>query len=464
MNYRDSDEIRDWADKILRQAREKGADEAAVQVRGSSEGLARFSRNQIIQNMERDNLSATLAVAIGKREATVTSNVMSEDGISALAGQAAELARLYPENPEHTPCVHPSEIESRDCWDEETSRLTQHEKARIIQEICRKVASENLLAFGTFSTGRFFSATANTNGVFEHHPFTRSQFTITVRTPSHNGSSREDRSHHKLSAIDCMDLTGKTMENARRSANPIDIEPGDYTVILSPTAAFNYLMMFFWTLDARMVEENRSSLTHHFAGRDLFGERLFSPEISVRSRANHPEHPMQPFGQTFSMEGMAGQGSAASLFSAGLPVTDFDIVGNGYLRNLFYTRFWAERKGVEPVAFPVLYEFSGSGKTVEELIRSTRRGLYINSFWYIRFVDANHLLLTGLTRDGVFLVEDGAITHPVKNLRFNESPLVSLGNVRDTGIPERRQGWLSTVLIPPMVIDAFTFSAQTEAI
>jgi predicted Zn-dependent protease len=464
MNFQDADQINGIAQKILSLAKENGADEAAVQLDGSTEGLARFSRNQIIQNIEQNNVRATLAVAMGKHEASCTTNCLSDEGLKSLVKDAVDLAKIYPENPEHQFCIKPFDIPESACFDEETAHFSQHDKAAIVRDICRKVSEKDLIAYGTFTTGQSFTAIANTNGVFAHHPATKSQYTITVRTPTHDGSSREARSHHKLSAVDILDLTEQTMEKARLSVDPIEIEPGDYQVILSPTAALNYLMMFFWTLDARMAEEKRSSLVSHFSGKNLFEDRLFSPEISIYSRVNHPDHPMKPFGQTISMEGFAGQGLAASLFSTGLPVTAFPIVESGYLRNLFYSRFWAEKKAVKPVAFPSLIEFSGSDQTLDDLVRNTEKALLINSFWYIRFVDPNDLLLTGLTRDGAFLVENGEIVKPIKNLRFNESPLVSLGNIRKTGLPERRQAWYTTTLIPPMVIDNFTFSARTDAI
>jgi hypothetical protein len=111
-----------------------------------------------------------------------------------------------------------------------------------------------------------------------------------------------------------------------------------------------------------------------------------------------------------------------------------------------------------------LIEFEGSDEGLDDLIAETENGLLINSFWYIRFVDPNHLLLTGLTRDGIFKIENGVVKEPVKNLRFNESPLVSMGNIREIGKPERRRAWFTTALVPPMIVDNFTFSVGTDAV
>jgi predicted Zn-dependent protease len=213
-----------------------------------------------------------------------------------------------------------------------------------------------------------------------------------------------------------------------------------------------------------MIDEKRNCLTHHFKTDKPIGQKLFSDLLTIRSRLNHPEIPAVSYGSAISMEGPSGQSHATSVFSEGLPVEEFDIVRNGVLQNVFYPLYWANLNHRRPLAFPTLIEFEGSGQSLDQIIGKTQKGLLINSFWYIRFVDPTNLLLTGLTRDGVFLIEDGKLAGPVKNLRFNESPLVSLGSIEETGICERRDTWGSSLLIPPMKIANFTFSVETDAI
>ena len=464
MTQMDSEAIKALSRKILAAAKRAGATEAAVSLDGSRMSLARFSRNQIIQNVEQSKLSATLAVAVGRREAAVTTDLLSEDEIDVMARNAVELAGMYPENQEFVSCVQPCEYPEILNYDSRTADFSHQDKADAIREVCSKVGAKKLLAYGTFTTGTNYTAVANTNGLFAYHPETDAKFTLTVRTANHGGSCREDRSHFRIDGIDFSSLTDTTMEWARRSEGPSQVEPGDYTVVLTPTAALNYLMMFFWTLDARMVDGGRSALTSHFETTDVVSAPLISPLISINSRLNYPGSPEKPFGQTISMEGFAGQGLAAMTFSKGLPIKEFPIVENGQIKNLFYSLYWAKKCGIEPFAFPNLLEFKGSQSSLDDLIKGTQRGLLVNSFWYIRFVDPNHLLLTGLTRDGVFMIEDGKVTKPVKNLRFNESPLVSLCNVDALGIPERRKAYYSTALIPSMRINNFSFSSVTEAI
>ncbi|MBN1550893.1 TldD/PmbA family protein [bacterium] len=464
MNYLDENQIRQLTDSFLSAAKQAGADDAAVNVLAYRNESARFSRNQIIQNVEQRQNNVTLAVAVGKHQASVSTDIISRESIQQNAKKAVEIAKMFPENPEYMPPSKPSEFPRINAFDERTDQVSQQEKAGIIREICRNVAKEDLLAFGTLVTGHTIHAAANTNGLFAMFPKTKAELTLTVRTQDGKGSSREIQDHYLFDALDIDKTIQNTIQKAVRSKTAKEIPPGDYRVILSPTAAMNYFMLLFWTLDARRIEEKRSALNSHFKIDQITDSQLFSSNITIHSRVNHPDHPESPFSIALSMDGYAGQGQAATVFSDGLPVGNYPIIENGCVRKLFYTAYWAYHKGIDITGFPTLIEFQGSNRSIEELIADQERALFVNSFWYIRFVDPNHLLLTGLTRDGVFLVEDGAITTPVKNLRFNESPLVSLQNVISLGRPERRSAWFNTVLIPPFVIDNFSFSVDTDAV
>ncbi len=456
--------IRNVSDRLIAAARKAGAEECAVSLHGSTSSLIRYSKNQIIENGEQRSIRASLAVSIGKREATFSTSISPAVDLDAFAAHAVDLVQFFPENPEHVSPVSASPNLDTRCFDEPTSQRSPRESAEMIDAICRKVDQRNLCAYGTFTTASDFQAISNSRGLEAHHRETHVEFTVTVRTNDHSGSCRNAVSHHCFDRLAIDDTLEKTMDWAERSRNPEPIEPGDYTVIMTPTAATNYFMVAMSAFDARMVDEGRSALTHHFETRTPLDRQLFSPLITIRSRINHPDHPRAAFSQAISMDGMAGQGMAGTLYSMGLPVHDGPIVEKGVLKHLFHSLYWAEKKGIQPTGFPTLVEFESGSKSVEDLIRSTSRGLLVNSFWYIRFVDPNHLLLTGLTRDGVFLIEDGKIVRPVKNLRFNESPLSSLKNVVEVGRSERRDAWYSVVLMPALKVDGFTFSVETDAV
>lgn len=458
------DQIQDVSERLLSYARSAGADESAVSINGSCSSLIRYSRNQISENGEQNAMRVSLAVAVGKQEACFSASLSPNLDLSTFANQAVALARMFPENPEHVSPVKSVPGIQSNCFDQTITQRSPLETAELIDRVCKKSAHRNLFSYGTLTAGNSFYSIANSAGLRAYHSETRFEFTITVRTQDHSGSCRNTVSHHLYEKLAIDDTLEKTMDWAERSRDPSPIDPGEYTVILTPTAATSYFMLAMSAFDARMVEEGRSALTHHYSTKDPIGQQLFSPLVSIRSRLNHPDHPRAPFSQTISMDGYSGQGMANMMFSMGLPVSNRAIIENGTLKHLFHSLYWARHKNVEPYGFPTLLEFDAGSKSTDEMIQGTERGLLINSFWYIRFVDPTHLLLTGLTRDGVFLIENGQIVRPVKNLRFNESPLSSLQHVVEIGQSERRDAWYAVVLMPTMKVDQFTFSVETDAV
>ncbi|MBN1879829.1 TldD/PmbA family protein [bacterium] len=450
-------------EKTLNRCRSYGAEEAAVMVQGGRSGLTRFARNRVIQNVESERRTLGIAVSIGQREAGLTTSVTDDESIDQAVREAIEMAKLYPENPEHISPIKPQQIKTSHCFDQSTAEYSADDKIAALETVCHFTTQQKLLAFGTLTTGWEYTAIANTSGHFCWHPESQADFSLTVRTETGDGSCRENRGFHRIDKLDFQDLTRKCSDWAAWSREAQYIEPGEYKVILTPTAALNYLMWAFFTMDSRKTTEGRSPLTTHFQVSDPIGKHLFSPEISVYSRISSPDYPTAMFGEAFDLD-FGGQGVVSSMFSKGIPVEEYPIIEKGVQKHLFSSVFWARKQGLQPKAFPTLIEFSGSDQSLDDIVRRTDHAILVNSFWYIRFVNPNHLLLTGLTRDGVFLVENGKIVKPLRNLRFNESPLVSLTNVEEVGIPELRQAWFNKVLIPPMVISDFSFTSETAAI
>jgi predicted Zn-dependent protease len=225
------------------------------------------------------------------------------------------------------------------------------------------------------------------------------------------------------------------------SAGAKALEPGKYTVILEPLAASDMLSNMVRGFDARSAEEGRSFMSKKGGGTRL-GEQLFNEQVNIYSDPFNADLP------------------SATWNGDGIPQEKVTWVENGVVKNLSYSRYWAQQKGVKPVPGASRVIMEGGTASLEDLIKSTERGILVTRFWYIRSVDPQTLLLTGLTRDGTFYIENGKIMYPVKNFRFNESPIIMLNNVEALGKPQRS----GNMIVPPMKIRDFTFSSLSDAV
>jgi predicted Zn-dependent protease len=234
---------------------------------------------------------------------------------------------------------------------------------------------------------------------------------------------------------------------AAGSATAKALEPGKYTVILEPAASVVLLENLFFAMDARQADEGRSFLSKP-GGKTKLGEKLVDEKVTIYSDPQHPEMP------------------TATWSGDGRPQERMSWINKGVVDNLYYSRYWADKKKAKPIPSPDGIIMEGTEASLEDLIKGTEKGILVTRLWYIRSVDPQTLLLTGLTRDGTFYIENGKIKHPVKNFRFNESPVIMLNNLDALGKPERCVSGESglSALIPPMRIRDFTFSSLSDAV
>ncbi|MEB0249871.1 metallopeptidase TldD-related protein, partial [Mucilaginibacter sp. 5B2] len=246
--------------------------------------------------------------------------------------------------------------------------------------------------------------------------------------------------------LDTASATRVACMKANASVGARAIEPGKYTVILEPVAA-TYMLENMFRFDARSAEEGRSFLSKKGGGTRL-GEQLVDPKVTIYSDPFNTDLPGSTWG------------------GDGLPRKKTLWIDKGVVKNLSYSRFWAQKKGVQPIPGPSNIIMEGGTQSLEELIKGTEKGILVSRLWYIRMVDPQSLLLTGLTRDGTFYIENGKIMFPVKNFRFNESPVIMLNNLEALGKQERSISVESyrSYLIPPMKIRDFTFSSLSDAV
>lgn len=432
-------------DKVLSLSQ---ADSCIASVNGHERGHIRFAQNSVTTSGFQDNLSLTVASHFGKRSGSVTINELDDSSITAAVKQSEAFARLAPEDPEFLPPLGKQNyLESRVYFDS-TAQAGPDKLAALCAPVIRAAAEKNVTSAGYLNAGANCSAMATSKGLFVYEKSTHAHFTVSARTPDGTGSGWAGTDLHDLARLDTEKLGQNAAKKTWESRQPTALPPGKYTVILEASAVCDLVGLMLGHFDARSADEGRSAFTKKGGGNKL-GEKLFGEGVSIYS---DPHDPLAP-GSIYS--------------SDGLPATRRVWVENGVLKNLIYSRFWAQKSGREPVPYPTNLVMSGGDIPVDEMVRQTTKGILVTRLWYIREVDPRTLVFTGLTRDGTFLIENGKIARSVKNFRFNESPIAMLNNIIAMGPSERAAGsevedW--SVSVPPLLVKDFTFSSLSDAV
>jgi predicted Zn-dependent protease len=442
---------RDEAEALVRRVLDLAtAESTRVVVNSGSESNTRFAVNQISTAGDSYNVGVTIISMFGKRRGSVSTNRLDDQGLREAVVASERLAKLSPEDPEAMPELGPQQYQSPPGWSEATAALEPDSRARAVREISEAARNTGLVSTGFLEANAGATAIANSTGLFAYGRATELALTTTVRTDDGTGSGWAGIAHHDWSKVSPATLARRAIEKANASKSPSAIEPGRYTVILEPTAVGNLLSRLTGAFNARSADEGRSFFSRQGGGTKI-GMKVVDERVTLWSDPFDPEAPAQAF---------SGEG---------LPLRRISWIENGVVKNLAYDRYWARQKGTEPTPFPGTLRMSGGTATLEELIASTQRGILVTRFWYIRGVDPRTILLTGLTRDGTFLIEQGRVTRAVKNLRFNESPVFMLNNVEALGRPERVNASESLgpgmpIIVPPLKVRDFNFTSLSDAI
>jgi predicted Zn-dependent protease len=442
---------RDQVEDIARRALAfSTADQARVNVSSSLRGNTRFAVNQITTGGDVQDVSVVVTSAFGQRVASAVTNGVDDESLRRVVATSEELARLVPENPEYMGELGPQEYPDISSLAGATAELSAAQRAGAVNGVTEPAMERGLVSTGFLSHGAGASGVATSRGLFAYNTSSRASFTATVRTPDGTGSGWAGSASHDWNDIDVPAIAARAVEKAERSREPREVEPGEWTVVLEPTAAANMINLMMNALNARPADEGRSFFSRPGGGNRL-GDRFPDPRVTIWSDPDDPRLFSAPFN------------------AEGLPNRRMVWVEDGTLRNLVYDRFWARRQEREPTGFVSGWYMEGGDATLEEMIRSTERGLLVTRMWYIRSVDPRTILFTGLTRDGTFLIENGRVAHAVKNLRWNESPISVLTNLEMMGPPERvvtsESGDApSTVFVPAMKVRNFTFTSVSDAV
>jgi predicted Zn-dependent protease len=424
------------------------ADECSVRIDGKREGNVRFARNGVSTAGLSEDTSMSVTVAFGKRQGTATVNEFDDKSLERAVRRAEDIARLAPENPEFMPAPGKQEFKASQTFLPQTAAIDPDFRADVASQAILACRKKNLVAAGFFNDTTGFQTIANSNGVFGHQDYTGLDYTCTVRTEDGRGSGWVTRTAVDARHFDAREASEVAIEKALRSVDARALEPGRYTVILEPAATSELVGRMFGAFGARQADEGRSFLAKKGGGNRL-GEKLFDEAVNVWSDPWDKDVPVLPW-------------DSGSMLAR----ERTDLIKNGKVASLDYSRYWAQKKGARAVGRPGNMIMSGGTKSLEELIAETKKGVVVTRTWYIRMVDPQSLLLTGLTRDGTFYVENGKIKYPIKNFRFNESPVTMLNNVDELGKPvviapdEVR----FQMVIPPMRLRDFNFTSLSDAV
>jgi predicted Zn-dependent protease len=418
------------------------ADEAEAILHESSSANLRFAENIPTTNGLEHGDRISITSVFGRRSGTYATTSLDDESLRNAVAKSEELARLAPENLEYMPRLGPQEYLHSPAWDETTAELEATERTGIAGHSIAEAEKEGLKAAGYYVGGRDILAVANTRGLFGYFRATSASYTLTVRSDAGTGSGWAAAESWRSSDVDGASITRRAVEKALASRQPVPLEAGTYPVVLEPSAAGDMLGTFFRNLDRRAADEGRSYFSTPGGGTKI-GEKLFSELVTISSYPAHPQAPSIPWGEDAQ------------------PLGRTVWTEKGVQKELAVSRYWAQEKGLAPLPAGSNVIMEGGDYSLDDLVAATDYGILVTSLWYIRPIDPQKMIFTGLTRDGIFLIEKGKISHPVVNFRWNESPAALYGCVEMLSRAERvvtRESEM-TILVPALKAREFHFTS-----
>jgi PmbA protein len=424
------------------------ADETEIEISVTTDALTRFANNTIHQNVAEQTLAISVRAVIDGRTARATTNKTDDDSLRRVTAAAKSLARNEPRLPDLLPMLRPQKYQKVARFFLATAETTAQDRARAVRRVCQMAEKGKQTAAGIFSSGLMRSVLANSKGLYAGHQQTRAEFSVTILEANSSGWAKSNSPD--IRNIDADELAETAGRKAADSRNPREIPAGHYTTILEPPAVLDLVGFLFYDFAGTAVLDKRSC----FTGR--MGKKLMGENVSVWDDVYHPLQTGAPFD------------------GEGVPKQRVTLVEKGVAKNLVYSRATAKKMKAKPTGHgfslpneygeaPMNLVFSGGHASIDDMVRSTERGILATRLWYIREVDPYEKILTGTTRDGTFLIENGRVTGGIRNFRFNQSILAMLSKVEMLGVPVRSAGEESfEMVVPAMKIRDFHFSEVTK--
>ncbi len=440
-----ADDARTIADKIL--ARSK-ADACVVRIEGGEDQSLRFARGGATTNLAQAEASLRISSHVGGRVGSCATARFDDEALDSALARSEEIARMLPVDPDYVPPLGPQNYGFSNRYDEATANLRLDALAGAAAQVIEEGARVGVDTFGCATSARRFDAFATSAGLFAYERRSEIDLSATARNLADTWSGWAGAHEFFAGRLYAGALARIACAKGAHDATPVDLEPGSYTVILEPAAVAELAFWLISAMDARAADEGRSFYARPGGGA-LLGEKLFDEKLTIRV---DPADPLAP---------------EAAVGYEGVPHRARAFIEDGVATTLYRSRAWAQKTDREAVPFARNFVVSGGDASLDDMIRATKRGVLVTRLWYTNIVEPKSLLLTGLTRDGNFLIENGRITAPVRNMRFNQrlgdlfARIAALGETQRTW---RASGGGGAPAAPAMLVEGFNFSSKSSGI
>lgn len=388
----------------------------------------------------------TVTSSFGRRVGSASTDVFDDAALRDAVVRSEHAARLAPENPEAMPPLGPQTYPPSAAYNAATARLTPADLADLLVPAVERArrSGTDFALFGHAHRG--WRAYGTSVGALGYDRATGVGLTVTARNRHGTWSGWGGGAANDVAQFDAAAIAQAAVDKALAQPDPVALDPGKYVTLLEPSVVGQMVSELMGHVDARAADEGRSFLSHR--GGTRLGERMFDPRVVITS---DPASSVAP---------------GFAVHASGLPNDPMTWVDDGAIKTLSRGRYWAQKTGKPPVPGPGFYAMRGGTDAVADMIRDVKRGVLVTRLWYVRMVDPRTLIVTGLTRDGTFLIENGRVARPINNFRFNESPLAVLGNILGVGIAQRAVLAESgeVLSVPPLLVKDFTFSSISPAV
>jgi predicted Zn-dependent protease len=451
-----------------------GGGTTTINLRSGWSGNLRWARNRVISSGDIRNNSVTISRENNGANGSSSTNALDDRRLRLTVQRAERVVAMQHEVEvplrEGAPFIE--EYLKPKIWFDSTYHQEAAQRAGLMQSLIKPAEKEGMFAAGYIRVSAWGQAMMDQTRVW-YYPYTQAEYSVTVRSPDGTGSGWAGVDWNDWARIDTEQLTQRALEKCLRSRNPVRLEPGRYETILEPQAVGDLIapLMGPATTDRQYAEEgdpqnlkdsqyyrpDSQSPFNDGRGYSKIGEKVIDERLSVSTDPTDPDLGFPPF----------------TGWQVYHPVT---WIQDGVLKELPYNRSYAvKRLGRNTGGLPMFGFFytasfhmtvTGETASLEEMIATTKRGILVTRFSDIELppLDQKSLLLTGYTRDGTWLIEDGKISHPIKNFRFTESPFFVLNSVEQIGVPQRIYHPTYPIVVPALKVRDFSFTSLSEAV